>query len=93
LSAPFQTEGCSHRSPVNQTKEINVNETRIWLIHVPCFSEFLFEWDCAHLKKPKETRNNTKARIRRRTSCCEKIMKKRNDKTNGIKTGNKQKGK
>jgi hypothetical protein len=24
-----------------------VNGTQIWLIHVPCFLEFLFEWDCA----------------------------------------------
>jgi hypothetical protein len=41
----------------------------------------------------KNKRNNTKTRNRRKASCRKGIMKKRNDKTNGIKTGNKQKNK
>jgi hypothetical protein len=40
----------------------------------------------------KETRNNIKAIIRRKASCCEGIMMKRNAKTNDN-TGNEQKEK
>jgi hypothetical protein len=37
--------------------------------------------------------DNTKERIKRKVSFCERIMKKQNDKVNNIKTGNEQKDK
>jgi hypothetical protein len=40
-STPFNSEGCSHRSPVKEMKEM-LNVTRIWLIHAPCFLAVLF---------------------------------------------------
>jgi hypothetical protein len=30
-------------------KRLMLNRTQIWLIHVHCFLESLFEWNCTHL--------------------------------------------
>jgi hypothetical protein len=45
-SASFQSEGCNHRSPVKEIKEINIKwNANLVDSLVSCFLEFLFEWD------------------------------------------------